>query len=141
MTIHIIDCSVQPMIPDGWRINPKDQIASRVSGELIWTPEQIRLHLDPAQEGDGVLKGDALQKKLDGQRVMPANVLDYLLANPALIPPDWKEQTVSFWGTVYSGGECKLVRSLTHFNGYFWTFGFVDRSWRNTRLTTATLAR
>jgi len=42
---------------------------------------------------------------------MNANVLDYLLAHPELIPEDWKNKYVFFWGTIYrysSGG----LRSL-----------------------------
>lgn len=110
---HVIDCSVQPMIPDGWEIRPEDQIASRFQGELLWSPDKIRLHLDPGHEGDAYLKGEGLKKKLEGQPVLPANVLDYLLAHPALIPSDWKGKCVFFWGTVYrraDGGAC--VRCL-----------------------------
>ncbi|MEK7767713.1 MAG: hypothetical protein AAB368_15905 [bacterium] len=120
MITHVIDCSVQPMIPTGWQINPKDQIASRFQGELVWSLEKIRLHLDPAQEGDGVLKGNALKKKLKGQPVLPANVLDWLLQHPAFIPSDWRGKAIFFWGTVYRGSGGDLcVRCLC----------WGDRSW------------
>lgn len=98
----VIDCSVQPMIPNGWSIHEEDQIASRFQGKLIWDAAEVGLHLDPAQADDGVIKGEDLRKKLEGQLVLPANVLDYsLLAHPGLIPMDWKGKSVFFWGTIY----------------------------------------
>ncbi len=33
--------------------------------------------------------------------VLNSAVLDFLLAHPELIPEDWKEKEVSFWGTIY----------------------------------------
>ena len=57
---------------------------------------------------------------------MNANVLDYLLAHPELIPEDWKNKYVFFWGTIYrysSGGLC--VRYLC-WNGSKWRW---DGNW------------
>ena len=116
---HIIDCSVQPMIPEGWSIHEEDQIASRFQGELIWDAAKIGLHLDEAQT-KGSIVGDDLLKKLDGQPVLPVNVGDYLLNHPALIPLDWKGKAIFFWGTVYRGSDGHLfVRCLS----------WADRRW------------
>ncbi|MEK7766143.1 MAG: hypothetical protein AAB368_07885 [bacterium] len=130
--INTIDCSVQPMIPNGWEIRPEDQIASRFRGELIWTPEKIRLHLDPGQADGGVLKGDDIRKRLEGQPVLPANVGDYLLAHPVLIPSDWKGKYIYFWGTVFHNSDNGLcVRYLCWgARGWHWSNGWLDFGWR-----------
>lgn len=102
---HVIDCSVQPMIPETWEIRG-NQIVSRFQGKLIWDPKKIRFHLDPAQYGDGTLKGYDLKEKLSGQPVLTANVLDYLLDHwlvyPEIIPLEWQEKVICFWGTIYN---------------------------------------
>src|SRR3989344_5319984 len=41
------------------------------------------------------------RQKLQGEPVLNANILDYLLANPQLIPEEWKGKAVFFWGTIY----------------------------------------
>ncbi|MDO8633009.1 MAG: hypothetical protein Q7K38_00455, partial [Candidatus Wildermuthbacteria bacterium] len=52
-------------------------------------------------------------KELAGKPVMNANVLDYLLKNPHLIPDEWKGKYLFFWGTVYRGSVgCLYVRYL-----------------------------
>ncbi|TAK05350.1 hypothetical protein EPO33_05305 [Patescibacteria group bacterium] len=117
----IIDCSLQPMIPEGWSIREEDQIKSRFQGELIWSPEKIGLHLDEAQK-TGSIVGNELRKKLEGQPVLPAKVLDYLLAHPALIPPDWKGKYVYFWGSVYrrSDGNASVRCLYWGDRGWYW---------------------
>lgn len=55
-----------------------------------------------------------MQRALMGERALGnANVLDFLLAHTSLIPEDWREYIVLFWGTVYTNavGE-DLVRGL-----------------------------
>lgn len=102
-----------PFIPDGWEIRPEDQITSRFTGELTFTPDAVRLYLDAAQQGSGVVKGTELVKSLEGQPVLQANVLDYYIANPELIPVSWKGKDVFFWGTIYRDSNGDLcVRYL-----------------------------
>ena len=120
---HVIDCAVAPFVPEGWMVAPaNEQIASRFTGEIVWGPETtpVAFHLDAGQQGDGRVVGNELRKRLAGQRVLPANVLDYLLAHPQLIPESWKGQYLFFWGTVYrdaGGGLC--VRDL-YWDGDAW---------------------
>ena len=100
----IIDCSAQQMIPFGWKIRPKDQIASRFRDKFVWSPKNVRLHFDDVQKDSAIIGGDFM-KKLKGLPVLPANVLDCLLENPELIPLDWMREDVGFWGTIYRDKE------------------------------------
>lgn len=131
MVSHRIDCSVQPMIPVGWKVRPEDQIASRFQGELLWSPDKVRLHLDPGQSGDGRIEGEELKAKLAGVPVLPANVLDYLLAHKTLIPPEWKGKAVFFWGTAYRYSDSRAcVRCLRwDSQGWYWYGYWLDDDW------------
>ncbi|MFA6604337.1 MAG: hypothetical protein WCT10_05930 [Patescibacteria group bacterium] len=102
----MIDCDSRPFIPDGWSIKPEDQLANRVRGQIEFDPAKIAFHLDAAQK-KGTIRGSSLKKKLAGATVYGAQVLDYLLAHPDLIPESWKTnehdctRNVFFWGTIY----------------------------------------
>ena len=73
------------------------------------------------------MEGVELRKELSnkGVAVLNANVLDYLLARPGLIPEEWKGKRTYFFGTIYcrpDGEPC--VRYLYDLNDEWWT-GFV----------------
>lgn len=129
---HVIDCAAQPMIHRGWSIQPEDQIASRFQGELVWSPEKIRLHIDDAQT-KGMIVGNELLKKLEGQPVLPANVGDYLLDHPALIPPDWKWKYTYFWGTLCRDPDGNLCVRCLRWDGRNWGWygDQLGRHWRD----------
>ena len=67
--------------------------------------------------------------------MLNANVLDYLLANPHLIPEEWKGKYVFFWGTVYhrrDGDPC--VRCLGwNGAGWSWASHWLGASWTGDR--------
>ena len=93
---HVINCCVYPRIPKGFRIEQHLR-----SGEFFWDSSKIKLYLCEKQKKDSI-GGHKLRQKLQGKAVLNANVLDYLLANPYLIPKDWKGKFVFFWGTIYA---------------------------------------
>jgi len=62
-------------------------------------------------------RGHELRKKLSDKPVLNANVLNYLLKHPNLIPEDWKDEYTLFFGTVYNFGGRLFVLSL------YWTGG------------------
>ncbi|MBU6388555.1 hypothetical protein KGQ72_01595 [Patescibacteria group bacterium] len=89
-----IDCDAQP--------RPFDQIVEHRAGGL-WTfnPKLIRLYQSPIQK-DERMSGYQIRKELSEMRPLNANVLDFLIENPQLIPKEWEEKgKVAFWGTVY----------------------------------------
>lgn len=102
--MHTIDCSAASMILEGQPIREEEQIASRFQGELIWSPEKVRLHLDDAQKSRSI-RGDTLRRKLAGLPVLPANVLYYLRSQQTIIPSAWRGKTIFFWGSVFRHSE------------------------------------
>ena len=126
---HVIDCDVTPFVPSGWKVEEHQK-----GGALRWDKERQKdaLFLAIAQKS-GRIEGNKLRKELElaKEPVLNANVLDYLLANPHLIPEEWKGKYVFFWGTIYRdsiGGLC--VRCL-RWNGDEWSgsYRWLDDVW------------
>lgn len=120
---HVIDCDAQPFVPDGWSVEEHQK-----GGAFKWDKETQKdaLYLSKGQAGSKYIEGNKLRKELTEKStpVLNANVLDYLLANPHLIPEEWKGKYVFFWGTVYrrrAGGLC--VRYL-FWRGGWWSWSF-----------------
>jgi hypothetical protein len=82
---HLINCDANPFVPRGWKVEEHKK-----SGQIKWDPAKILLHLSKNQKGGKVINGNNLRKELENLPVLNANVLDYLLANPHLIPNKWK---------------------------------------------------
>lgn len=131
---HIIDCSVQPFCPDKWEIlPPKEQISTRFQGSLKWdkVAQKEMFHLSEKQTtGNKWIKGNELRKELEDKKIvaLPANVLDYLLANPHLIPEEWKGKAVFFWGTIYRSSDGSLCVRYLYWGGsaWFWSGRWLD---------------
>lgn len=127
---RIIDLAAQPYLPDGWSIRPEDQIASRVQGDTLeFDPAKVRLHLDPAQQGRTIV-GTALKERLEGQPVLPAQVLDHLRAHTGLISESWKTDEagntryIHFWGTVYRDRGGRLCVRCLCWSGGRWRWDY-----------------
>ncbi len=120
---HIIDGDADPFIPDGWNVVEHCKI-----GQMQWDAEKISLYLSEKQLNDGVVVGNELRKELEKKQRLNANVLDYLLANPHLIPEAWKGKWIFFWGTIYRGSGGDLcVRCLRwDGGGWRWRSGWLD---------------
>ena len=123
---YVIDCDAAPFTPSGLKVEEHKK-----SGAFKWdTSPQVKLYLSQFQK-KGVIGGNKLRKKLAGKPVLNANVLDYLLAHPHLIPEEWKDKYVFFWGTIYrysGGGLC--VRYLGgDGDEWGWSCGWLDCGW------------
>ncbi|MBI4119079.1 MAG: hypothetical protein HY452_02345 [Parcubacteria group bacterium] len=123
--LHLIDCDADPFLPEGLSVDEADQLPHRARGLLEWNPSKVALYLSNEQKHEFV-KGEDLKRDLAFHPVLPANVLDYLLAHPHLIPEAWKDKSVFFWGTIYRDREDKMcVRFL------YWHVGrwFCNQFW------------
>jgi len=117
---HLIDCDANPFIPAGWSVEEHKK-----GGPLKFDPSKISLYLSKKQK-KGSIEGNDLRKELANQPVLNANVLDYLLAHPELIPEEWKGKAVFFWGTIYRNSDGSLYVRYLLWRGsewgwcYFW---------------------
>lgn len=120
----MINTTKQPFIPDGWTVESHDTSL----GKFEWNPQEVSLHLEPEQE-KSCLVGTELQKRLKDKPVLNANVLDYLLKNPYLIPEEWKGKYVFFWGTIYRNSSGNLYVRCLYFDGDRWDWydSWLDR--------------
>ncbi len=99
---HIIDFDSTPFTPSGWSVLPDtEQLTNRVRGQLKFDSTKVVLHLDDGQKGRKYTEGNNLRKKLADVPVYGAQLLDFYLAYPHLIPEEWKDKEVFFWGTIY----------------------------------------
>ena len=73
---------------------------------LYLNNRKIDLYLSKKQQKGKVIDGNELYKELSCKPVLNANILDFLLKNPQLIPESWKQDEngtryIYFWGTIY----------------------------------------
>jgi len=126
---HLIDTDTPPFVPSGWEAEPNGH---KKRGQFLWISFKVGLFLSVNQQGGKTSKGHKLREELINLPVLNANVLDYLLAHPELIPESWKGKSVFFWGTIYRGASGKLgVRYLFwHDDGrWLWNFHKLDNDW------------
>lgn len=115
---HLIDCDDDPFIPDDWSVEEHKK-----GGMFKFNPEKISLYLSEKQK-KGSIGGHDLRKELADKPAMNANVLDYLLAHPELIPEEWKEKYIFFWGTIYRDSYGYLYVRCLGWNGSFWNWRY-----------------
>jgi len=112
-----IDTNKKPFITDGWTVEKHIK-----GGKLDFDASKIELYVTEKQK-DSYEKGEDLQKDLENKQVLNANVLDFLLKNPHLIPEDWKGKAVFFWGTIYRDSNGDLCVRYLRWNGTKWDWG------------------
>ena len=127
----VIDCDDAPFTPNGWTVEEHNKM-----GQIEWNSEKIELYLSKGQKNKWI-EGNKLRKELEDKPVLNANVLDYLLAHPHLIPDEWKKDKngntryIFFWGTIYrSSGGYLVVRCLFFDGGEWdWCYYWRDYDW------------
>lgn len=133
MIEHIIDCDADPLIPaKGWKVEEHKK-----SGSFKWNPLAVEFYLSDSQKNGKVIDGNKLRKELAGKPVLNANVLDYLLKHPELIPDNWKKDEkgntryIFFWGTIYRGpGGGPSIRDLYwRGDGWHWHWRWLQVGW------------
>lgn len=118
MIERLIDCSVAPFVPDGWSVEEHKK-----GGQFKFNPAKISLYLSKKQK-QGSISGHDLRKELSDKPAMNANVLDYLLAHPELIPEGWKGKYIFFWGTIYRRSDGDLYVRYLSWDGSEWGWGY-----------------
>jgi hypothetical protein len=118
----VIDCDVLPYIEHDWIVEEHQQ-----GGQFAFDPLKLEYYLSNEQQNSGLdafIEGNKLREELSGKPVLNANVLDYLLSNPHLIPKEWRGNYNYFWGTLYRirGGRL-FVRFL------FWQYNDGKSRW------------
>lgn len=128
---HIIDCDADPFIPDGWKVEEHQK-----GGQFKFDASQIELFLAEGQQNGKALEGNKLRKELAGKPVLNANLLDYLLAHPHLIPEEWKGKYVFFWGTIYRDSDGYLCVRCLRWNGdrWDWDYHWLGYGWLDDNL-------
>jgi hypothetical protein len=119
---HIINLDKDPLIP--WVNFTVEE--HRRGGQFEWDPKKVRLFLSKNQQGDKTIKGHELRKEFAKKPVCNANLLDYLVEHPELIPEDWKldkkgnTRSIYFWGTIYRGLDGRLYVRHLYFHEGLW---------------------
>lgn len=112
----LIDCDANPFVQDGFAVEEH-----RKGGLLDFAKTKTTLFLMKEQKMGRVV-GHDLRKDLVDQPVLNANVLDYLLAHPDLIPEEWKGKAVFFWGTIYRDRDGSLCVRYLCWYGVRWVW-------------------
>ena len=116
---HIIDLDADPFLPEGWQVEEHKK-----GGQLEWDPTKVKLYLSENQRNNRVIQGNKLRAELANQPVLNANVLDYLLAHPELIPEECKGKAVFFWGTIYRNSDGVLCVRCLYWIGGGWRWHY-----------------
>ena len=116
---YLIDCDTNPFVPEGWKVEQHDK-----GGQLEWNLEKVKLYLSKNQKDGKCIGGNKLRKELENKPVLNANVLDYLLKNPHLIPEEWKSKYVFFWGTVYRYSDGFIIVRYLRWRGDRWDWHY-----------------
>jgi hypothetical protein len=130
---HLLNLDANPFVPEGWRgvakdghkKMGKDVPLERRGDDLYLNGKKIVFRLSEQQKG-GYIKGEELRKELQDKVVLNANVLDYLLAHPDLIPESWKKDErgntrfIYFWGTIYRDSSGSLYVRYLCWDGDCW---------------------
>ncbi len=123
---NVIDCDAASFVPKGWSVEEH-----RKGGQFAWDPGKVSLYLSESQKNGSVISGNKLRKELQDKPVLNANVLDYLLEHPELIPEEWKGKYIFFWGTIYRGSDGGLYVRCLSWDGERWSWGdrWLGRGW------------
>lgn len=98
---------------------------------FTWDPTKIELKLFGNQcNPGGSIYGQEIWRQLERTPFFNANLLDYLIGNPYLIPEEWKVtssgeiQYIFFWGTIFTDDNGGLCVACLYWNGYYWDKGY-----------------
>ena len=133
----LVDLDAAPYIPAGWKVEEHVR-----GGQFKFDPAKVKPYFSKKQRYGKVIGGYDLRQELKAQPAFNANLLDFLLKNPRLIPESWKGKAVFFWGTIYRDADGNLCVRCLAWNGSQWCW---DCHWLGSRwdggLTAAVLSK
>jgi hypothetical protein len=120
-----VDLDAAPYVPEGWKVESHTK-----GGKILFSPNMVDLYLSEEQR-TVLTQGDDLRKKVEVKNPYNANLLDFYLAHPELIPESWKGKYVFFWGTIYIRADGRPhVRSLGwNVDRWDWYCTWLDFAW------------
>lgn len=123
---HLIDCDADPFVPNGWKVEEH-----RKGGQIKFDLAKIELYLSKNQQNGKIIGGNKLRKELEDKPVLNANVLDYLLEHLELIPEEWKDKYIFFWGTISRASDSNLSVRYLNWGGdrWRWCWFWLDDAW------------
>lgn len=131
MGVQFINFGSDPILEPGWRIRKKDQIRSRLKGDWLLQYSCIGLHISHKQRDGGSISGHELVKDLEGEPVMGLQLLNYFYSSPYIIPSEWKNKMVFFWGTILHSWEGGLYVFYLYWDGEscYKNYRWLGESW------------
>lgn len=137
-----IDTDRDPKIPSGLylagegtehRKMGKMKLEKRMDGKLYANDKEVIRHLSPNQQNGKNMKGHALRNELKDKQVLNACILDALLANPQLIPDEWKNGRTYFWGTIFRDADGSLCVEYLFWDDDRWNWycHWLDNDWND----------
>ena len=122
---HLVDLESAPFIPEDWKVESHTK-----GGKVQFNPNMVDLYLSDEQK-KGSIQCNDLRKKLETKNPYNANLLDFYLAHPELIPESWKGKYVFFWGTIYRNAGGFLYVRYLYWDGdrWDWYYCWLDNDW------------
>ncbi len=122
----IADLDADPHCSWWWDVE-----SHKKGGLLDVVKTKIGLYLSPNQQGSGCVEGNKLRVELGDKLVLNANLLDFYLANPYLIPEDWRGKYTFFWGTIYRTASGSLYVRYLYCDGrhWRWSYRILNHDW------------
>lgn len=112
---YVVDLDADPYLPVGLKVEKHQKM-----GKFTYDPTKVKLYLSERQKNDKVIDGNDLRQELESLTVANANLLEFYIKNPYLIPKDWERKTMYFWGTIYSCSGRLCVRYLSQDSYFRW---------------------
>lgn len=146
-----IDADLNPNVPSDLYLTGKGTehrkmgkitLEKREDGKLYANGIEVVRYLSPNQQNGKTIQGHKLRKELKDKQVLNACILDALLANPQLIPDDWKTGVTYFWGTIFRDAIGFLYVGCLFWSGgrWNWDYNWLGHGWGSDR-PAASLAR
>lgn len=127
ITRHVIDTIQAPHYDyELFSVERHNSVGRRGSSLLEWNSSRITLWRPPSLKQRTIDDVEALV--VHKHKVLNATVRDYLLRYQDLIPQDWREKILCFYGTIFSKARAKRFVPTIRWEDGKWENVFYDTS-------------